>query len=103
MILATILLAAVMTAQQPPAALQQVGIDQRLGQTVPMDLMFRDGAGKPVKLGDLVGGKPTVLALVYYDCPMLCTLVLDGMVRSLRSLTLMWQGIQRHLRQFRSA
>jgi protein SCO1/2 len=87
MILATLLLAATISSQQTPAALQKVGIDQHLGQTVPMDLVFRDEAGKPVKLGDVVGGKPTVFAMVYYDCPMLCTLVLEGMVRSLRALT----------------
>jgi len=87
MILASLLLAAVMAAQQPPTVLQGIGIDQRLGEQVPMNLVFRDEAGKPVRFGDLVGGKPTVLSLVYYRCPMLCTLVLNGMVRSFRTLT----------------
>lgn len=82
-----LLLAAIIAAQQTPAALQNIGIDQRLGEQVPMDLVFRDEAGKPVNLGDLVAGKPTVLSLVYYRCPMLCTLVLNGMVRTFRPLT----------------
>ena len=47
---------------------------------VPLDLAFRDENGQAVKLGDYFGKKPVVLALVYYDCPMLCTEVLNGMV-----------------------
>ncbi|HTS17394.1 MAG TPA: SCO family protein [Verrucomicrobiae bacterium] len=87
MILATLLIAAIVGAQQPPAVLQSVGIDQRLGEQVPMDLVFRDETGKAVEFGDLVAGKPTVLSLVYYRCPMLCGLVLNGMVRSFRVLS----------------
>jgi Uncharacterized protein SCO1/SenC/PrrC, involved in biogenesis of respiratory and photosynthetic systems len=48
--------------------------------------MFRDESGQPVKLGQYFGQKPVVLALVYYDCPMLCTQVLNGMVESFRVL-----------------
>lgn len=69
-----------------PAALQDVGIDQRLNEQVPLDLVFRDETGKPVKLGDYAGGKPIILALVYYQCPMLCTLTLNGLVRAMRML-----------------
>jgi protein SCO1/2 len=70
-----------------PAALQGVGIDQRLNQQVPLDLVFRDETGKPVKLSDYSGDKPIILALVYYQCPMLCTLTLNGLVRAMRMLS----------------
>jgi protein SCO1 len=69
-----------------PAALRDVGIDQKLNQQLPLDLVFRDESGQPVKLGQYFGTKPVVLALVYYDCPMLCTQVLNGMVTSFRVL-----------------
>jgi protein SCO1/2 len=74
-------------AARPPG-LEEVGIAQRLGESVPMDLSLVDEDGRPVRLGDLLGGKPAILSLVYYDCPMLCTLVLDGLVSSLRTISL---------------
>ena len=70
-----------------PAALRDVGYDQKLGDPVPMDLVLRDETGAPVKLVDAVGGKPAVLSLVYYECPMLCTLTLNGLVGALNALT----------------
>jgi protein SCO1/2 len=69
-----------------PTALRDVRIEQKLNQQLPLDLMFRDEAGQPVKLGQYFGQKPVVLALVYYDCPMLCTQVLNGMIESFRVL-----------------
>ena len=54
---------------------------------VPLDLHFRDESGKQVRLGDFFGQKPVVLSLVYYECPMLCTLVLNGMVTSFKVLS----------------
>ncbi|HEV2493141.1 MAG TPA: SCO family protein [Terriglobia bacterium] len=69
-----------------PPVLRGVGIDQRLNQQVPLDLLFRDETGKTVALGDYFGKKPVVLALVYYQCPMLCTMVLNGMLDSLKQL-----------------
>jgi len=69
-----------------PAALQDVAIEQKLDQQLPLDLVFRDESGQQVKLGQYFGQKPVVLAFVYYDCPMLCTQVLNGMVTSLRVL-----------------
>jgi protein SCO1/2 len=69
-----------------PTALQNVGIDQKLDQQLPLDLEFRDENGETVKLGKYFGHKPVVLAFVYYDCPMLCTQVLNGMVTSFRVL-----------------
>src|SRR5678816_4212626 len=69
-----------------PTALRGVKIEQKLGQQLPLDLVFRDESGQPVKLGQYFGKKPVVLAFVYYDCPMLCTQVLNGMVTSFRVL-----------------
>lgn len=69
-----------------PQALQDVRIEQKLDQQLPLDLTFRDESGREVKLGDYFGHKPVVLAFVYYDCPMLCTQVLNGMVTSFRVL-----------------
>jgi protein SCO1 len=88
MILPSLLLAAVMAVQQPPAALQDVRVDQRLGEQVPLDLTFHDEAGNTIKLGDLFQGRPVVLALVYYQCTMLCPMVLNGMERSFQGLSL---------------
>jgi protein SCO1 len=69
-----------------PTALRDVRIEQKLDQQLPLDLIFRDEAGQQVKLGQYFGKKPVVLAFVYYDCPMLCTQVLNGMVTSFRVL-----------------
>ena len=71
-----------------PAALRDVGIDQQLDRPLPLDLWFRDEAGKVVRLGDFFGAKPVVLTLAYYHCPMLCPLALEGLVRSLRPLSI---------------
>src|SRR6185369_10478601 len=69
-----------------PAALRDVRIEQKLDQQLPLDLVFRDESGQQVKLGQYFGHKPVVLAFVYYDCPMLCTQVLNAMVTSFRVL-----------------
>jgi protein SCO1/2 len=70
-----------------PDPLKNIGIDQKLDSQLPLDLPFRDDAGRDVKLGDYFGKRPVVLALVYYSCPMLCTQILNGMVSSLRVVT----------------
>ena len=75
-------------ANVKPALLQNVGIDQQIGQQLPLDLRFTDDAGKNVRLGDYFGTKPVVLALAYYECPMLCTQVLNGMTSTLKQLSL---------------
>ncbi len=69
-----------------PAALQEVRIEQKLGNQLPLDLVFRDEAGQQVKLGQYFGKKPIVLSLVYYDCPMLCTQILNDLVTTFRVL-----------------
>jgi protein SCO1/2 len=72
-----------------PGELLGVGIDQRLDQQVPLDLTFKDEAGRVVPLSSFFQkGKPVVLALVYYRCPMLCTQILNGLAGSLKAVTL---------------
>ena len=74
------------TAETRPPALRGVGIEQHLNQQVPLDLTFRNEAGEPVTLRSLMRGKPVILSLAYYQCPMLCTLVLNGLVGAMRAL-----------------
>ncbi|HSB27840.1 MAG TPA: SCO family protein [Pyrinomonadaceae bacterium] len=69
-----------------PTALRDVKIEQKLNQQLPLDLTFRDETGQSVKLGQYFGQRPVVLSLVYYECPMLCTQVLNGMLESVRVL-----------------
>ncbi len=69
-----------------PPLLRKVGIDQKLDQLLPLEAAFRDEAGKAVTLGHYFGKRPVILALVYYECPMLCTQVMEGLVRSLKPL-----------------
>lgn len=73
-------------AKAKPGLLKKVGIDQRLNQQVPLDLAFTDETGRDVRLGDYFGQRPVILALVYFECPMLCTQVLNGMVSALSVL-----------------
>lgn len=72
---------------QQPAVFEKIGIDQRLNAQVPLGLPFKDEAGKDVQLEDYFHSKrPVLLALVYYDCPMLCNQVLNGMTSALTAL-----------------
>jgi protein SCO1/2 len=75
-------------ATAKPGLLQQVRIDQQIGQQLPLDLLFKDEKGRDVRLGAFFGTKPVVLALAYYECPMLCTQVLNGMTGTLKTLSL---------------
>jgi len=71
-----------------PGTLQGVGIDQRLDQQLPLDLEFRDEAGRSVPLSSFFQSrKPVILALVYYRCPMLCTQILNGLESSLKAVS----------------
>ena len=70
-----------------PKALDDVGIDQKLHEQLPLDLEFRNESGEAVKLGKYFGSKPAVLSLVFYDCPMLCNQVLNGMVGAFRVMS----------------
>jgi protein SCO1/2 len=66
-----------------PGELKNVSFEQRLGETLPTELEFVDEDGRTVRLGDLFAARPTVLTFVYYECPMLCTLTLNGLAKSL--------------------
>jgi protein SCO1/2 len=86
----TALIAFSTSAQQvtTPAILNQVGITQNLNAQIPPDLAFRDETGKSVRIGDFFGRKPIVLSLVYFDCPALCTEVLNGELRTMKAISL---------------
>jgi protein SCO1/2 len=71
-----------------PGPLKAVHYNQRLGEQVPLDLPFRDDAGRPVKLGDYLGKRPAVLVLAYYRCPMLCDMVMQAAESGLKPLSL---------------
>lgn len=72
-----------------PPNLGNVSIDQKLGSQIPLELPFRDEAGNPVKLGEYFKpGRPVIVNLVYYECPMLCTEVLNGLTSTLGVLKL---------------
>ena len=87
MALAAWLTASGATAQNiEPDAFQEIGIDQYLDEQIPLDLTFRDEAGVEVRLGDYFGSKPVLLSMVYYECPMLCGQVLNGLLQSLQIL-----------------
>jgi protein SCO1/2 len=69
-----------------PPALSAVRIDQRLGAQVPLDLTFRDEQARPVRLGEVGGGKPVLLVLAYIRCPRLCSVVLQNVVECARGI-----------------
>ena len=71
-----------------PELLKQVGIDQKLNQTIPLNLAFRDENGQTVQLAQFFKQRPVILTLVYYNCPMLCTQVLNGVESGLKELPL---------------
>ena len=73
-------------AQAQIPILREVGLEQKLDAQIPLDLTFNDETGNPVTLGNYFRGRPVILALVYYECPMLCTEVLNGLVGSLETL-----------------
>jgi protein SCO1/2 len=74
-------------SSQTPSVLADVRFDQRLNERLPLETRFKDDEGRDVALGDYFGAKPVVLAFVYYECPMLCTQVLNGLTTSLMILT----------------
>jgi protein SCO1/2 len=74
--------------EERPPLLRDVGLEPRLGAVVPADLAFRDEAGAAVRLGQYFDGRPVVLSLVYFGCPMLCGQVLNAVTAALRTLNL---------------
>jgi protein SCO1 len=76
------------TSSTMPAPLREIGFDQFIDQSIPLDVPFRDEAGRTVQLGEYFGRRPVVLVFAYYDCPMLCTLVINGLSTALNVLSL---------------
>ena len=71
-----------------PEALKKIGIEQKLGEQLPLDTEFKDEEGKLVRLGDYFKkGKPVIVAFVYFECPMLCNQVLNGLTGSLKGIS----------------
>jgi protein SCO1 len=66
-------------SNQKISIFDQVGLEQHLNQQIPLDLTFNDEDGNPVQLRQYFGSKPVILSLVYFQCPMLCSQVLNGM------------------------
>lgn len=94
-LLANMLLAVFLTSQtafaqlnrEQPDALQNLGVEEHLGDYIPLDARFATSAGDSVQLGDLLEeGKPILLNPLYYECPMLCGLVLDGTINVIEDL-----------------
>lgn len=69
-----------------PRVLDAVKIEQRLGQQLPLAASFRDEAGASVRLGDYFGRRPVILVFNYYQCPMLCSQVLNGLTSALAAM-----------------
>jgi protein SCO1/2 len=78
----------IVRSDEKPPGLEGVGIDQRLDEPLPLDTALRDESGRAVRLSDYFGKRPVILALVYFNCPMLCTQVLNGLVSSLGVVSL---------------
>jgi protein SCO1/2 len=68
--------------------LRKVAFGQNLNAQLPLDTVLRDESGRDLKVGEYFGKRPVVLLFVYYECPMLCTLELNGLVRNLRALSM---------------
>jgi protein SCO1/2 len=67
---------------------KEIGFDQKMNAQVPLDLAFRDEQGQTAPLSRYLNGKPIVLGMVYYHCPNLCQLVMDGLFKGLQEVTL---------------
>ncbi|MGH9897754.1 MAG: SCO family protein [Pyrinomonadaceae bacterium] len=73
--------------QSSSELIDRIGIDQKLNEQVPLDIHFRDETGREVQLSEYFKtGKPVILSLVYFDCPMLCTMILNGLTNSIEDI-----------------
>ncbi|MCC7417087.1 MAG: SCO family protein [Acidobacteria bacterium] len=77
-----------MSSSSLPPALKAIGFDQHIDERLPLDVPFTDDAGRQVRLGDYFGKRPVVLTFAYFECPMLCTMSLNGLVSALKVLSL---------------
>ena len=71
-------------SQTLPMPLREIGFDQSLDQHIPLDIPFTDETGRAVQLGQYFGKRPVVMVFAYYECPMLCTLVVNGLAGALK-------------------
>jgi protein SCO1/2 len=71
-----------------PRPIREIGFDQHLDAQLPLDVEFRDEEGRSVKVGEYFGRRPVVLAFVYFDCPMLCPMVLGSITSAVQRLPL---------------
>lgn len=75
-------------AEEKPAILQHVGLQDKLGTTPSLDLSFQNERGEEILLGSFFNkGKPVLLTLVYYECPNLCHYLLQGLTAGLKQMT----------------
>jgi protein SCO1/2 len=79
---------AAIAAHSQPEILRKVGIQQKLGTQLPLTTTLRNQTGASVSLQSYLSSKPALLVFSYFECPMLCPLVLEGVVRSLKPLSL---------------
>jgi protein SCO1/2 len=75
-------------AGQQPTMFKKVRFDQNLNGQVPLEATFKNEAGVTVRLGQYFRQKPVILALVYYQCPMLCNMELNGLAQAMRNISL---------------
>jgi protein SCO1/2 len=75
-------------SEEIPPQLRGIRVEQRLNEQLPLDLTFRNEKGERVALRDYFGSKPVVLSFAYYECPMLCTLILNGLLKAIRVVPL---------------
>src|SRR5690242_5790233 len=76
------------TAKTIGSVLEQVGIKPQLGNEIPLDLPFVDSNNETATFRKCMNGRPTIVQLVYYDCPMLCQLSRDGLMSTLATINL---------------
>jgi protein SCO1/2 len=69
-----------------PPQLREVTFKQRLNELLPLDAVFRDETGRAIALADVFGRRPVVLAFVYFQCPMLCSQVMNGISSAAKAL-----------------
>jgi len=82
-----VFLPALLFAQDPPSGiLTEIGVDQKLNARIPLDTTLRDESGRIVRLADFFRGRPVIVSFVYYECPMLCTMSLNGLLHGIKPL-----------------
>lgn len=92
-LLVLIISAAVSGAITNEAEVKDIGVNEKLGEAVPLDLTFFDEDGHQIILGDLLkDGKPLILSLAYFSCPRLCSLTLKGTLKSINALSNLYLG-----------